>query len=78
MPFVSHAWLRSGNTGAGRGVVEFLREALALLPKGLGIRCVRADSVFFNQKLLRFLEEMGLSYIVVARLGRHMKHKLYG
>jgi hypothetical protein len=24
------------------------------------------------------LEEMGLSYIVVARLGRHMKHKLCG
>ena len=48
MPFVLHAWLRSGNTGAGRGVVEFLKEALALLPKGMGIRCVRADSGFFD------------------------------
>ena len=26
--FVLHAWLRSGNTGAGQGVVQFLREAL--------------------------------------------------
>lgn len=38
-----HAGLRSGNTGAGQGVVEFMKEALALLPKGMGIRCVRAD-----------------------------------
>ena len=32
MPFVLHAWMRSGNTGSSRGVVEFLKEALALLP----------------------------------------------
>ncbi len=29
--FVLHAWLRSGNCGSSRGVVEFLKEALALL-----------------------------------------------
>jgi hypothetical protein len=78
MPFVLHAWLRSGKTDAGRGVVEFLRKALALFPKGMWIGRVRADSGFFDQKLLRFLEEAGLSHIVVARLGRHMKHKLCG
>jgi hypothetical protein len=27
--FLLHGWLRSGNTTAGRGVVEFLKEALA-------------------------------------------------
>jgi hypothetical protein len=78
MPFVLHAWMRSGNTGSSRGVVEFLKEALALLPKGMGIRCVRADSGFFDQKLLRFLEEIGVSYIVVAKLSRQMKLKLCG
>jgi hypothetical protein len=78
MPFVLHAWMRSGNTGSSRGVVEFLKEALALLPKGMGIRCVRADSGFFDQKLLRFLEEIGFSYIVVAKLSRQMKLKLCG
>jgi len=27
--FILHGWLRSGNTGAARGVVPFLQEALA-------------------------------------------------
>ena len=67
-PFVLHAWLRSGNTSAGRGVVAFLSEALALLPGGWKLRCVRADSGFFDKALLGFLEERAIPYIVVARL----------
>jgi len=34
---------------------------------------VRADSGFFDDKLLSFLEERGLPYIVVARLTRWIK-----
>ncbi|MCX6975723.1 MAG: transposase [Verrucomicrobia bacterium] len=78
MPFVLHAWLRAGNTGAGRGVVAFLQEALALLPQAMKIRCVSADSGFFDQKLLSFLEERGISYIVVARLSPQIKRQLCG
>ena len=48
------------------------------LPVGLKIRCVRADSGFFDQKLLGFLEERGLSYIVVARLAGPLKGVLAG
>jgi hypothetical protein len=33
-PFILHGWLRSGNTGASRGVVPFLQEALAALAGG--------------------------------------------
>ncbi len=68
--FVLHGWLRSGNCGPSRGVVEFLKEALALLGKRHCIRVVRADSGFFDEKLLSFLEERRLVYIVVARLTR--------
>jgi len=71
MPFVLHAWMRSRNTGSSRGV-EFLKKALALLSKGMGIRCVRADNGFFDQKLLTFLEEIGFSYIAVAKLSRQI------
>jgi hypothetical protein len=78
MPFVLHTWLRPGNTGAGRDVVEFLKEGLKILPVGLKIRCVRADSGFFDQKLLGFLEDLGLSYIVVARLAGPLKGVLAG
>jgi hypothetical protein len=36
--------------------VTFLGEALALLPAGWTVRCVPADSEFFDHALLRFLE----------------------
>jgi hypothetical protein len=75
VPFVLHAWLRSGNTGAARGVVAFLCEALALLPAGWAIRCVRADSGFFEDALLSFLEERHLPYLVVARLTPPLKRQ---
>jgi hypothetical protein len=71
--FVLHAWLRSGNCSSSRGVVEFLKEALALLAKRHRIRVVRADSGFFDDKLLSFLEEQEIPYIVVARLTRWIK-----
>jgi Transposase DDE domain group 1 len=66
--FLLHGWLRSGNCGPARGVVEFLKEALALWKQRQTIRVVRADSGFFDDELLSFLEERRLPYIVVARM----------
>ena len=66
--FLLHGWLRSGNCGASRGVEEFLKEALALLGQRVKIRLLRADSGFFDDKLLSFLEQRLLPYIVVAKL----------
>lgn len=73
--FVLHAWLRSGNCGPSRGVVEFLKEALAHLGTRLRIRVIRADSGFFDHELLSFLEARNLPYIVVARLTRWIKQE---
>jgi hypothetical protein len=42
--FVLHAWLRSGNTGAGQGAMQFLSEALSLLSGKHRVRTLRADS----------------------------------
>jgi len=77
-PLVLHGWLRSGNTGPARGVVPFLQEALALLPEGMWIRCVRADSGFFEEALLAFLEERCLHYLVVARMTTRIKRRCAG
>lgn len=71
--FVLHGWLRSGNCGTARGVVEFLKEALVQLPDSQRIRVVRADSGFFDEKLLEFLEQRELPYIVVARMTSWLK-----
>ena len=76
--FVLHGWLRSGNTGAARGVVAFLQEALALLPEGIFIRCVRADSGFFEEALLAFLEDKKVPYLVVAKLTSVLKRHCAG
>jgi len=55
-PMILHGWLRSGKAGSARGVVPFLQEALALMPTDWRLRTVRADSGFFDQALLGFLE----------------------
>ena len=73
--FLLQGWLRSGNCGAARGVVEFLQEALALWGQRQTIRLVRADSGFFEDKLLCFLEPRSLPYIVVARLTKWVKRE---
>jgi hypothetical protein len=41
------------------------------------IRCVRADSGFYADHFLSFLEERVLPYIVVARLTTYLKSRLY-
>ena len=73
--FLLHGWLRSGNCGAARGAVEFLKEALALWEQRQKIRLVRADSGFFEDNLLSFLEERCLPYLVVARLTKWTKRQ---
>jgi hypothetical protein len=76
--FVLHAWLRSGNSGAGQGAAQFLSEALSLLSQSAyRVRCVRADSGFYADSFLSFLEERALPYIVVARLTSYLKSRLY-
>ena len=71
--FLLHGWLRSGNCGTARGVEEFLKEALALWGQRQKIRLLRADSGFFDDKLLSFLEQRHLPYIVVARMTKWVK-----
>jgi hypothetical protein len=74
--FIMHGWLRSGNSGTARGVVEFLKEALALWGERVKIRVVRGDSGFFEDALLTFLEAQKLGYIVVARLTMLVKREV--
>ena len=56
-------------------MVEFLEEALALWGQRQKIRLVRADSGFFDDELLSFLEQRRLPYIVVARLTKWIKRE---
>ncbi len=49
--------------------------ATTLLPEKHALRVVRADAGFFDQQLLGFLEQRGLSYIIVARLTLWLKRE---
>jgi hypothetical protein len=62
------ATLRSGNSGSANGCVEFLKQALTVLPDGQRIGLVRADAGFFEKRLLEYLESQDLPYIIVTRL----------
>src|SRR5207302_5718027 len=64
--FLLHGWLRSGNCGPARGVVEFREAALALWGQRQKSRLVGADSAFLAVQLRSILEQRGLLYIVVA------------
>ena len=77
-PFILHGWLRSGNTVASSGALGFLREAHALLPQALKIRCVRADSGFFDQGILDFLQQHSLPYIIVAKMTYYLRRRCIG
>lgn len=77
-PFIVHGWLRSGNTIACSGALAFLQEALALLPPTIQIRCVRADSGFFERKLLEALETRHLPYIIVAKMTYYLRQRCIG
>lgn len=72
-PFILHGWLRSGNTIASSGALGFLQESLALLPQVLKIKCVRADSGFFDHRLIEFIERRGMHYIIVAKMTYYLR-----
>jgi len=62
------AVLRSGNSRSANGCVEFLRQALAVLPAEHKVALVRADAGFFEKRFLEFLERREFPYIIVAKL----------
>ena len=73
-----HGWFRSNNCGSARGVVASLTEALAPAPASMKIACVRADSGFFADELLTFLEREKLPYVVVAPLTAAVRRSCTG
>ena len=75
---VLHGWLRCGHASDPRDAVQFLREALALLPAHAPVAGVRADGAFFDQKLLTYLEDQSLPYVIVAQRKLSVQSKLYG
>lgn len=75
-PWILHAWLRSGNTSSARGAEAFLDETLALLPTGVNIPFLRADSGFGIEPFLTKVEEKKFVYTIVARFTKGLKNQV--
>ena len=68
------SWLRPGNTYTANGADEFLKQAFAMLPKGMKSLLVRADSGFFSDKLIIAIEgRKGTKYLIKVKLRNMIK-----
>jgi len=65
---VAAFWLRKGNAQCPEQAPEFLNQLLDQLPKHIHIGCVRADAGFYNEKVLKMLEQRKMNYIIVMKL----------
>lgn len=68
-----HGWLRAGNAAAGNHAIGFVTECLALAEGRVALARVRADSGFFADTLLTYLEALVLPYLIKARMTKQVK-----
>jgi len=63
------SWLRPGDTHSCNNAVQFLKQAFALLPTGIEELLIRADSGFFDDKVMREIESHpGFTYLIKVKL----------
>jgi len=72
---VLNAWLRPGNTSTSNNIYNFFYETLNIIDKKK-IGLVRADSGFFGNKFLTFLEQEELNYITAVKINPLLKQEI--
>jgi len=70
-------WL-PGNAHPAPLTIPLLGRAFSKLPKRVQKVFVRADSAFFDQKILEFLEGKQVSYAIVAKMNSALKNRIGG
>lgn len=65
---IPHVWLRDGSASSHNGVLEFLEELRSKLPEGFVIKALRADSGFYSRKLMDYLEDANIPYVIPAKM----------
>ncbi len=70
-----NAWLRPGNTSTSNNVYNFFEETIRIIDREK-IGLIRADSGFFGNKFLTFLEEKKLSYITAVKINPLLKQDI--
>jgi Transposase DDE domain group 1 len=75
---VLHVRLRKGQAGSGRGALRFVQELLARVRRagGNGEILIRADSAFWNKKVLAYLGEKGCRYSVAVTMQKAVAERI--
>lgn len=77
MKLLYHTWFRTGSAYTSNGIVDFLKEVKASLPKTIKKVFFRADSGFFSGALFDLLESFRWDYLVKVKL-KNLEHLLAG
>ena len=75
---VANAWLRPGNTADSSSCKLFMQETFDQALKGKKVGLVRADSGFYNQELLSYLEQEQHNYIMAVKMYPNVKSEIWG
>lgn len=75
---VANAWLRPGNTADNSSCKAFMQETFDQALKGKRIGLVRADSGFYTEELLDYLETEKHNYIMAVRMYANVKSAVWG
>lgn len=75
MRMIANFWLRSGNSGTANNFAGFLDQTLANL-KGTKVRLLRADSGFYSQEVITYLESKSINYIISAKFTKSLQQAM--
>ena len=74
---VANCWNRRGNTSSGNNCIHFLEETFAIL-KNKKAGLFRADSGFCRERILKFMEDKQVSYVMSCKLYANLQSAIYG
>ena len=75
---VANAWLRPGNTAASSSCVSFMQETFEQCLRSKKVGLVRADSGFYTEEILSYLEEAQKNYVIAVRMYSTIKSEVIG
>lgn len=75
---VANAWLRPGNTATSSSCVDFMRETFDMCLSGKKVGLVRADSGFYTEDILGYLEQEKKNYVIAVRMYANIRSEVPG
>src|ERR1700757_1044646 len=70
-----HIRLRKGSANTQKGIKRFCEELIARVDRAgaTGVKLLRADSGFWNNKVMELLERAGWQYSIGVRMSKHIR-----